>query len=360
MRIVVAGGGTGGHFFPAVAVIKELIKNGDEVLYIGTERGIEYKKSELIPCEKRFINVSGVRGKTPLKMLKGGFSLLSSTVKVISIIKQFKPERILIFGGYVSIPAGFAAKFTGVPLVIHEQNSIPGKTNKLLSKFARKILIANSYCFKFFPEGILTGNPLREEILECKLSKGYARSILNLDKDKFTILVFGGSQGAQFLNKIVPEALKNFENKSSIQVIHVSGEGKESGLQEKYDRLGIKALVIPFTEEPWLLYKSADVAVSRSGALALSELCYFGIPSIFIPYPYAVDDHQYYNAKPIAEKNGCFLVRQTEIDDKGLANLLKKLYTDETLRSSFSSIMKSFAIPDATLKVVRETKNAGS
>ncbi|WP_456395264.1 undecaprenyldiphospho-muramoylpentapeptide beta-N-acetylglucosaminyltransferase [Desulfurobacterium sp.] len=360
MKIIIAGGGTGGHLFPAVAVIREFMKSGDKVLYVGTKRGLEYKKKEIIPCEKRFINVSGVRGKTPLKMLKGGFSLLSSTVKVVSIIKQFKPEIILIFGGYVSIPVGFAAKLTGVPLVIHEQNSIPGKTNRLLSGFARKILIANSYCLKFLPEGILTGNPLREEILECKFSRAYARSILKLDKEKFTILVIGGSQGAKFLNQIVPEALRKFGNRNNIQVIHVSGEGKENGLQEKYDRLGIKSLVIPFTDEPWLLYKSADIAVSRSGALVLSELCYFGIPSVFIPYPYAVDDHQYYNAKPIAEKNGCFLVRQAEIDDAGLANLLKKLYTDETLRSSFSSTMKSFSIPDATLKVVRETKNAGN
>ncbi|WP_297444425.1 undecaprenyldiphospho-muramoylpentapeptide beta-N-acetylglucosaminyltransferase [Desulfurobacterium sp.] len=361
MKIVIAGGGTGGHFFPAVAVIEEFVKTGNEVLYIGTEKGIEYRKSDLIPCEKIFINVSGVRGKTPLKMLKGSFSLIASTLKVISIINRFKPDRVLIFGGYVSLPAGFAARLTDTPLIIHEQNSIPGKTNKLLSKFASKILIANEYCRRFFPDGVLTGNPLRKEIRECKLSKELARNILKLDRDKFTILIFGGSQGAQFLNQIAPAAVALLKDLiSKIQIVHISGEGKEKGLVERYKNLGVKALVTPFTEKPWLLYKSANVAVSRSGALAISELSYFGIPSIFVPYPFAVDDHQYFNAKPIADRKGCFLVRQNEIDSKKLANLLKKLYTDGTLRDSFSSVMKSFAIPDATLKVVREMENAGS
>ncbi|WP_457567574.1 undecaprenyldiphospho-muramoylpentapeptide beta-N-acetylglucosaminyltransferase [Desulfurobacterium sp.] len=361
MRIIVAGGGTGGHFFPAIAVIKEFIKRGDEILYVGAKNGIEYRKTDLIPCEKEFINVSGVRGKTVSKMLKGSISLLSSTFKMVSTVRWFKPERILIFGGYVSLPAGLAAKFKGVPLIIHEQNSIPGKTNRLLNRFASKTLIANKYCEKFFPGAVFTGNPLREEIIKCKLSKEHARQILKLDKDKLTILVLGGSQGARFLNQIVPEAVKFIAPfKDKFQIIHITGERKGKGVKETYDSLGIKSLVVPFTEEPWLFYRSADIAVSRSGALAVSELCYFGLPTIFIPYPYAVDDHQFFNVKPIAEKRGCFLVRENEITAESLANLLKKLYTDETLRNSFSSIMKSFSVPDATLKVVRETENAGS
>ena len=360
MRILVAGGGTGGHFFPALATIEKLTENGHSVLFIGTQYGIEYKKRESIPGEKIFLDVSGVRGKGITGSLRGLVSIISSVKKVKNVIKMFKPDKILLFGGYVSLPAGIAGKAKNIPVIIHEQNSKPGKTNRILNKTAFKTLIANSFCQKFFATGILTGNPLRKQIENLKLSKIEARKELKITEDKFTILVFGGSQGALFINQIMRKSAPLIENKDKIQILHISGDGKEGKLKSIYEKLEIESKVIPFTDEPWLFYKSADIAISRSGALAVSELCFFGLPTIFIPYPYAADDHQYYNVKLIEEKNGCFLFRQNELTPEKLAILIKKLYTDASLIERFSTVMKSFAIPDATLRVIREIEDEGS
>ncbi|SNR77951.1 undecaprenyldiphospho-muramoylpentapeptide beta-N-acetylglucosaminyltransferase [Desulfurobacterium atlanticum] len=359
MRIIVAGGGTGGHFFPAVATIEKLMENGHDVLYIGTENGIEFQKQSRIPCKKMFLPISGVRGKGFAGSLKGAASLFLAIRKMKKIANNYKPDRILLFGGYVSFPAGVVGKIKKIPVIIHEQNSIPGKTNKILNKIGNKTLIANSFCFKYFPKGILTGNPLRKEIIECNISKKEAREKLGIDIEKFTILIFGGSQGALFINQLMEKTVPLLKDKEDIQILHITGKEKEGRLKEVYNSLNISAKVISFTDTPWLFYKSADIAISRSGALAVSELCFFGIPTVFIPYPFAADDHQYFNVKLIEEKEGCFLYRQKNLTPEKLAFLIKKLYTNESLREQFSKVMKSFSIPDATLRVVRETENAG-
>ena len=362
MRIIVSGGGTGGHLFPCLAVSKRLIQEGHEVLFVGSTAGIESKKRELLPSPSVFIDSKGVRGKG-VKSLLNGSSLLKSIWQAFSVISSFKPDRVVLFGGYVSFPLGVAATVKGVPLILQEQNSIPGKTNLLLSRFAKKVLVGYRGATGFFNgKAVFTGNPIREEILKAvKNRKSLKKEVLrtlSLSEKKKTLLIIGGSQGALWINETMKKVAPELSSvREKLQVVHVAGEGKSKGLEETYKKAGIECRVFDFYPKIWELYVVADAAISRAGALAISEISLFGIPTLFIPFPYAVDDHQFLNAKELQKAGGCILKRQEELTPKEIFRILNSLLFDIIKAKRISESMKKFAVPDSTEKVVREIIN---
>ncbi|WP_457681813.1 undecaprenyldiphospho-muramoylpentapeptide beta-N-acetylglucosaminyltransferase [Thermovibrio sp.] len=321
---MVAGGGTGGHYFPALSVAGELKKRGHEVYFVGSTGGIEGKLG--FPAKKSlYLKHGQVRGKG-LEVLKSlplhGLSFLES----ISFLREVKPDGVVVFGGYSCLPVGLGASALRIPLFIQEQNSVPGRSNRLLSRFASLAFLgfptARSYlkCSSLF-----TGNPLREEILTFSKKKEKLRKELlkrlGLSGSRPTLLILGGSQGALNLNRFVEKAVPVISS-LNLQVVHITGFKKEGRLRELYGKYGIRALLFPFYEKIWELYAVSDLAVSRAGALAISELSAFKIPALLVPYPYAADDHQYLNGKFVEEGGGGFVLREEELS---LDNFKKRL-----------------------------------
>lgn len=352
MKFLIAGGGTGGHFFPALAVSEALIERGHEVLYVGCSGGIEERLD--FPSNKRvFIKVSGIVGRG-FKGLFYSYRFFTSSFSLLPIVKDFRPQASIIFGGYASLPAGLLSYLLKVPLYLQEQNSVSGRVNRFLSKFSKA-------CFTGFPRVrglkdnlplIFTGNPLRKKI--TKIKQKQKTDILNKLglKNLKTLLILGGSQGALWINEIFIKTAPLI-SKLPIQVIHVTGKSKkEEELREAYRRYGIRALVIPFYEKIWELYRIADAAVSRAGALAISELAVFGIPTLFIPYPYAADQHQLENAKYLFSINAALYAEQSQITPEFLAETVERLLFDKILRETLSENFLKFARPDATERIV--------
>ncbi len=331
--LVISGGGTGGHFFPALAFMEFLSEKGEKALYVGSERGIERKYRGKIPVESLFLEVYPFAGMGLLQKLRALKGYLSGALQVGShLAGDFKT---LLFGGYVSVPAGLYTLFKKKPLYIHEQNSVPSNTNRFFSKRAHGIFITFEYTRKYFRDAERTGIPLRTEA-KRKLPKEEARKLLELDGDRTVVLVMGGSQGAVFLNELAVEVAK----RTPYEVLLVCGERNYPAMKE----LGIPNLrVLPFYEEVGVLYSASDVAISRAGASTISELSYHGLPSLFIPYPYAAEDHQYYNAKEIEDLGGGLVIRQEKARPEEVLNKLEKLIGE---REKFSKGMKEFRIED--------------
>jgi UDP-N-acetylglucosamine--N-acetylmuramyl-(pentapeptide) pyrophosphoryl-undecaprenol N-acetylglucosamine transferase len=272
-KVFIAGGGTGGHFYPALSVAQFLKEKGYEIFYFGTEKGIESKKE--FSGEKFLFNIEGVRGKSFNKKIYSMYKLLNTAFKIKKILKKEKPEFSICFGGYTSIPLGIASKLSNTPLYIHEQNSIPSYSNILLSKFAKKIFITFEYSKKYFPEEktVLTGLALRKQLKEkLDFPKEKAREILNIDKDKKVVLIFGGSQGAKRLNEICVKLAENYKN---ITFINISGK---SSLEIKKENI----INYDYFEDMGLLYRTSDLVICRAGASTVSEILTFSCTFIFL------------------------------------------------------------------------------
>ncbi|AAC07193.1 undecaprenyldiphospho-muramoylpentapeptide beta-N-acetylglucosaminyltransferase [Aquifex aeolicus] len=330
--IAVSGGGTGGHFFPALAFTNYVLKK-EKVKFIGSKRGIEYELKDLIKTEKLFLDVEPLRERNFYQKLKAIWKFLKAQEEINEFLKE--DYRALIFGGYASLPLGINTVLRRKELFIHEQNSIPSKTNKILSKKAKKVLITFNYTKRFFPEGVRVGLPIRKE-LKKKLPKKEVKKRFGLEPDKITVLIFGGSQGALFLNELARD-LKSVLPKE-FQVILLTGKIH----YEKFKNLeGEKFRVMPFSLDMGLIYSASDVAISRAGAGTINELSHFGVPSVFVPYPYAVDDHQFYNAKEIEKLGGGLVLRQEEAKPDKVLSALKEIV--KNLERYSENIKKFFA-----------------
>jgi len=342
MIIAVSGGGTGGHFFPALAFTNYALKR-EKVKFVGSKRGIEFELSDLIKADKLLLDVEPFRGRNLYGKLKAFCKFLKAQKEINDFLKE--DYRALIFGGYASLPLGINAVIRKKELFIHEQNSIPSKTNKILSKKAKKVFITFNYTKRFFPKAIRVGLPLREE-LRKKIPKEKAKERLNLEKDRLTLLIFGGSQGALFLNELV-KSLKNLLTKD-FQVILITGKAHF----EKFKHLENENFrVLPFSLDMALIYSASDVAISRAGAGTINELSYFGIPSVFIPYPYAVEDHQFYNAKEIEEMGGGVVLRQEEAKPEKVLECLRKILKN---LEEYSEKVKKFFVEGAEERMYEE------
>jgi UDP-N-acetylglucosamine--N-acetylmuramyl-(pentapeptide) pyrophosphoryl-undecaprenol N-acetylglucosamine transferase len=347
MKVIIAGGGTGGHLFPGMAIAQEFLERDrdNKVLFIGTRRGIENRILRKEGYELRFIDIEGLRRRGMLR----GVNVLMKTPKSMyqsyKILNDFNPDIVLGVGGYAAGPVLFMAYIMGFNTAIHEQNSIPGFTNRILGRFVRMIFISFPETYTWFPSGktFLTGNPVRKELVMNGLN--------NYKKDKFTLLILGGSQGSHEVNISVLDSMDYLsEFIDSIRIIHQSGDRDYEFLLNGYRRRGIDATVIPFIDYMKEVYIKADLVISRAGATTLSEIAIFGKPSILIPFPHAANNHQFKNAKILENKRAARVIENP--NGKKLAENIIELYKDSNLLENMRINAKKIAKPDAAKKIV--------
>ncbi|MCJ8301122.1 undecaprenyldiphospho-muramoylpentapeptide beta-N-acetylglucosaminyltransferase [Shewanella sp.] len=346
-RILIMAGGTGGHVFPALAVAKFLSQKGWKVRWLGTAERMEARLVPQHGFDIDFIDIKGVRGNGLLRKLAAPFKVMRSVMQAKEVIQEFKPDVVLGMGGFASGPGGVAARLMGIPLVLHEQNAIPGMTNKLLSRFASKVLCAFEDTFEQVSAQVV-GNPIRKELVELGLS---AKE--DCGEDALKVLVVGGSLGAKVFNDLMPGVTDAVSKTHSITVWHQVGKGNLVSVKGEYQHLGQDGSVIvaEFIDDMEAAYRWADVVLCRAGALTVSELAAVGLPSILVPYPHAVDDHQTKNAQVLVNAGGAFLLPQTILDADKLINKLQILASDRAELCHMGARAKDVAVIDATEKV---------
>ena len=346
--ILIMAGGTGGHIFPALAVADVLRKEGWQVTWLGARNSME---AELVPrhgYEMAWVRFSGLRGKGLLRKLLLPINLLIALWQSAVAIFRYRPDVVLGMGGYISFPGGLMAALLRRPLVIHEQNSVAGLSNKVLAKIATRVLSG-------FPDVLKRaewcGNPVRDNIaqLPAPEQRYKARSgVLN-------ILIAGGSLGAQAINECLPQALFCLPQKMDPRVVHQTGKNHFADVQSLYNSAGLEAEIKPFLDDMAKYYAWADVVICRAGALTVAELAAAGVASILIPFPYAVDDHQTGNAKFLSDKGAAILMSQAELAPLRLARVLEEMTREKAL--SMAQAARALAQPKAALcvaKVCRE------
>ncbi len=344
-NVLIMAGGTGGHVFPALACAREFQARGYTVHWLGTPRGIE---NELVPAAGlplHLINVSGLRGKSKLSLLKAPFVLLRAVLQARKIVRQLQPACVIGFGGYVTGPGGVAARLAGVPLIVHEQNAVAGTANRLLVPLASRVCEAFPQTFAAMEKRRTTGNPVRSELfLETPRQTLAGR--------KARLLVLGGSLGAEPLNKLLPEALALVPEALRPEVFHQAGKHHHEVTAERYKSVGVEAQVAPFIKDMAQAYGWADLVVCRAGALTISELAAAGLPSLLVPLPHAIDDHQSRNADYLAREGAAFLLPQATTGAADMAARLNEVLMQPERLNSMATIARRLAKPDATRTVV--------
>jgi len=329
MRLIIAGGGTGGHLFPGIAVAEEFLARdrSNEVLFVGTERGIEARVLPRYGYRLECIATAGMRGVGFLSKIRGLWLLLHSYRQSSRIVREFSPDLVLGVGGYASGPLVLAAGRSSRDCYIHEQNALPGLTNRLLARSVRKVFISLEESRNYFPEGrsTLTGNPLRRQILE-----GARRERpLPSSGEKFHLLVFGGSAGAHRINTAMSEALPRLAGlRERLLITHQTGENDLEEVREAYRGAGYQAQVTSFIDAMAEAYARADLIVCRAGATTIAEITACGKACIFVPYPFAADDHQRKNAEALVNRGAGFLLLDRDLTGESLAVMIESLISN--------------------------------
>ena len=345
-RVIILAGGTGGHVYPGIAVASELMAMGHEVVWVGTQKGLEAKvvTKEGIPIE--WLTVNGIRGKGVLQKLKAPFMLIRAMLESRAILRKFRPHVVLGMGGFVSGPGGLMAQILGIPLVIHEQNRVPGTTNRWLSRLGAKTLQAFPETFPAKKNTITVGNPLRAGFkLDISRKKGFPAD------RPMRILVVGGSLGAKALNDLVPEALAMTDLK--LDVLHQTGERMFSDTVKAYSDRHVRADVRAYIEDMIDAYNWADLAICRAGAMTVSELIAVGLPAILVPYPYAIDDHQTKNALYLSDAGAAVALVQAELSAEGLSQRIKIFEQNKARLLKMSESSAYLAKPESAKEVAQ-------
>lgn len=355
MKLLIAGGGTGGHLFPGIAVAEEFLSRdpANEVLFVGTERGVEAKVLPRLGYRLELIAAAGIRGKNIISQLKGVAGMLYAYSQSRRILQEFQPDLVLGVGGYASAPLLLAARGLLIPRFIHEQNAIPGMSNKLLSRIALKSFISLEESRRFFPQEttLLTGNPLRKQILE-QVSK---EDNIPHEVAGCHLLVFGGSLGAHSINMAMAAAAPLLaELGSRLTITHQTGEKDVAEVRAAYEKAGLTARVVPFIDDMAAAYRQADLIVCRAGATTIAEVTACGKPCIFIPFPHAVDDHQRKNAEALLKSAACFMLLERELTPVALAGQLEELLAAPELLEQTGKNARSVARLDAAQVIVDE------
>jgi UDP-N-acetylglucosamine--N-acetylmuramyl-(pentapeptide) pyrophosphoryl-undecaprenol N-acetylglucosamine transferase len=354
MKIVLAGGGTGGHLFPGIAVAEEVkrMDGSAEVIFIGTEHGIE---ASVVPREGyhiRYLRAEGIIGKSFMRKAKAGIRTVFSLYDSYRMLKELKPDVLIGLGGYASFAPAFVASLLSIPTLIMEQNSMPGLANRVLGRVADIICVTYHESLSFFPRNktYITGNPVRQGILNA--DRGAAYELFGLERGRFTVFVFGGSLGARKINNAVCGAFTAISDiKEKIQFLHQTGKGDYDVVRETYRKWGIKGTVAAFIHQMPEAYAVADLVVSRAGATTLAELTAVGRPAILIPYPYAAGNHQELNARRLSEMGAARIILDHELDSETLARNIKELMDNAGLRSEMQRSSRSLGRPDAAQKI---------
>ncbi|MDR0983039.1 MAG: undecaprenyldiphospho-muramoylpentapeptide beta-N-acetylglucosaminyltransferase [Culturomica sp.] len=357
-RVIISGGGTGGHIFPALSIANALkrLEPDIEILFVGAEGKMEMEKVPEAGYDIVGLPVQGLLRKITFKNIKVLINLLKSLRKAKSIIRTFKPDAVVGVGGYASGPVGIAAKKMKVPLVLQEQNSYAGITNRYLAKYAEVICVAYENMQKFFkPEKtILTGNPVRKNLLDARLSKAEAYKFYGLDPDRKTILVTGGSLGARTLNRMMKRALDEIADMNDVQVLWQCGGYYYKQLAEQLqDRLPENVKLTAFLKRMDLAYACADIVVARAGAGTISELCLLGKVSILVPSPNVAEDHQTHNAMALVDKDAAIMMKDDEAEDEFM-EVVSKLVDNAAARHKLSENITKLGIKDSDELIAKE------
>ncbi len=344
---MIMAGGTGGHVFPALAVATELRGRGLGVIWLGSAGGFEERIVPEAGFDLETISINGLRGNGAVRWLKAPWMLTLALWQVFVVFRRRRPGVVLGMGGFVTGPGGVVARMMRIPLIIHEQNAVPGMTNKLLSYLANQVLESFPGSFGALKKVLLVGNPIRADIWQ--LPKPSLR--MSDRAGPIRLLILGGSQGAQALNETVPAALDLIDVSEQFEVRHQTGRGKEDATASVYQTMGIKAQVVPFISNMAEAYGWADLVICRSGALTVSELAAAGVGALLVPYPHAVDDHQTLNARYLTDSGAALLIHQSELNPGILANNLKPLITDRERLLHMAQAARNLAKPMATMDV---------
>jgi UDP-N-acetylglucosamine--N-acetylmuramyl-(pentapeptide) pyrophosphoryl-undecaprenol N-acetylglucosamine transferase len=346
-HVMVMAGGTGGHLFPALAVADWLKLHGCRITWLGSRTGME---NRLIPgygYPLETLDVKGVRGSGLKRRLGAPFTTTKALWQANRILSRTRPNLVLGMGGFATGPGGVAARLMRIPLVIQEQNAIPGLTNRLLVRFATKVFEAFPGSFGAEALAETVGNPVRQDILSIENPK----IRFSQREGRIRLLVLGGSLGAQVLNQCVPEALSLMPETARPQVRHQAGEKLLVETIARYREMGVEAQVTAFVTDMAEAYAWADLVICRAGALTVSELAAAGLGAVLVPYPYAVDDHQTRNARFLVEADAAHLIPQPSLDGPNMARLLDSLSADRSRLMAMAMAARSLAKPDAAAQV---------
>ena len=354
-RIIIAGGGTGGHIFPAIAIANALrkIDTGIEILFVGAKGKMEMEKIPQAGYSIKGLDIAGFNRSSLIKNISLPFKLVKSFLQVRTIVKNFHPDAIIGVGGYSSFPVLRFGQAKGIPTFIHESNSFAGKSNILLGKKATKVFVATDGMEKFFPKEkiLITGNPVRSTISQSAVTRSEGIKFFGLAENKKTVFAVGGSLGAKSINEAISKHLDELLT-SGLQLIWQTGKPyAEQAKEETKGRSSVSAN--EFITQMDCAYAAADVVISRSGAMAIAELCVARKPVLFVPYPYAAEDHQTVNAQNLVNKNAALMVTDNEALDKVVPTIIE-LANDENKQAELIENIGRLAITDADKRIAEE------
>jgi UDP-N-acetylglucosamine--N-acetylmuramyl-(pentapeptide) pyrophosphoryl-undecaprenol N-acetylglucosamine transferase len=354
--VLIMAGGTGGHVFPALAVANVLRERGVEVVWLGVPGSME---SRLVPANGfpiEWVRVAGIRGKGLATWLLAPLRILKAVTQAIGVLRRVRPRSVLGLGGYVSGPGGIAARLLRIPLLIHEQNAIAGLTNRWLARLATQVLEAFPGSFKPKVHACAIGNPVRADI--AALPKPEARFAGRTGRSR--LLVFGGSQGAQRLNSVVPQALARVSEKARPEIRHQTGERGLEAARAAYAEARVEAEVVPFIDDMAAAYAWADLAVCRAGAMTIAELQAAGVGAIFVPLPVATDDHQTKNAEVMVKSGAARLIQERDLTPVSLSEQVSELLGDRAQLLKMAQAARGSRIIDAAARLADLCMAAGA
>jgi UDP-N-acetylglucosamine--N-acetylmuramyl-(pentapeptide) pyrophosphoryl-undecaprenol N-acetylglucosamine transferase len=360
MRLLIAGGGTGGHLFPGVALAEELRARAPdaEVRFVGTRRGLEARMLPELGWDLDLIEVSGLKTVGALGALRGLVRLPRALWQARRVVRRFAPDAVVGVGGYASGPVVLMARLAGIPTAICEQNSIPGLTNKMLGRIARAVFVSFDGTRRFFKPGktIVSGNPVRRRLLQQLLDRAADRAptpgASTAAAEPVHVLVSGGSLGALAVNELASQALIELARTTPLSIVHQTGEQGLAATVERYAAAGIAADCRVFIADMASAYQRADLILCRAGATTVAELAITGKPAVFIPYPFAADNHQEVNAREMAAAGAALMFKQSELTAQKLAAALLPLLRDGARRAEMGAKMKALARPAAAATVI--------
>ncbi|WP_133011122.1 undecaprenyldiphospho-muramoylpentapeptide beta-N-acetylglucosaminyltransferase [Marinomonas flavescens] len=343
-RVVIMAGGTGGHIYPALACAQQFKEKGMNVFWLGSKGGMEELLVPQHDIAIHTLSIKGVRGKGLFGLLSAPFRILHAIGQAVAFLQKTKPSVVLGMGGFVAGPGAIAAKLLGIPLVIHEQNAIAGTTNRILARVANIRLQAFDGALA---NAITVGNPIRKDILSQTV-----RPVRNGQNRPLKLLVVGGSLGAKVINETVPLVLDQWSESSRLDVWHQTGKRNFDAVTALYKEIGVKARVEPYLENMDQAYYWADVVLCRAGAMTVSELAIAGLPSILVPLPHAIDDHQTANARHLEKVGAAYLLPQTQLTSQKIISILTDFLKSESILQTMGEQAKIIAHPNATQDVV--------
>jgi UDP-N-acetylglucosamine--N-acetylmuramyl-(pentapeptide) pyrophosphoryl-undecaprenol N-acetylglucosamine transferase len=327
VRVVIAGGGTGGHLFPGIAIAEEILVRGNthRIIFIGTKKGIEHRILRQLGYELQEIDIEGVKGRGLKALIKVTYQIPHSMWQSRQILKRFCPDAVIGVGGYASGPAVVTARIMGIPTAIAEQNAVPGITNRILSKFANLIFVTYAETKDWFPQSkvIVSGNPIRKVFAAW-------RAQAQEEKQYRQLLIFGGSQGAEAINKNVIAMMPQLQKmKDKLRVLHQTGDREVETVRRAYEQFGLDAQVTPFIVNMADAYAAADLIICRAGATSLAEITAAGKAAILIPYPWAANDHQTKNAEALASAGAAVIINEHELNGQKLFGVIDDLLANK-------------------------------